>query len=68
MSIADLRWEEGISHFPESEKLIRLISGLDLDDSLNLKMGGDGDMGETLAYFLDELIETGRIYIEVVEQ
>lgn len=65
MSITDDRWEQGIDHYDESVKLIRMINQLDTDDSLGLDLGGDGDPGETLAYLLDELIQRGVIEITI---
>lgn len=61
----DGRWEEGIPHYPEAEQLIRLVDKLDKDDALQLDMGGDGDPGETLAYFLDVLIENDIVEIKI---
>ena len=63
--IAENRWEQGIEHYTESVELIRLVNKLDKLDSLSLDLGGDGDTGETLAYFLDELIERGVIEIKI---
>jgi len=64
-SIADKRWEDGIDHYPESLQLVKLVNKLDKEDSLGLELGGDGDPGETLAYFLDELIQRGKIEIKI---
>jgi hypothetical protein len=55
-----------VDHEPESEKLVDLIAQMDFehfDDALRIKVGGDGDNGETLAYILDALIENGLIKI-----
>jgi hypothetical protein len=49
--------EERDEHFPESIGLIKAIDKLDGDGALDLKFGGDGDLGETIADFIDELIE-----------
>lgn len=65
VSVDDDRWESGKSHRPESVQLIALINDLDDELHVGLEMGGDGDIGETLAYFLDELIETGKIEIRI---
>jgi len=65
MSITDERWEEGHPHHVEAEQLIRLVDKLDDECYLDLKMGGDGDLGETLAYYLDELIDRGLIEIKI---
>ena len=64
--IIDDRWSDGVDHEPESEKLVDLISQMDLQhfgDSLCIKVGGDGDNGETLAYIIDALIENGLVKI-----
>lgn len=64
--IIDDRWSDGVDHEPESEKLVDLISQMDFEhfgDSLCIKLGGDGDNGETLAYILDALIENGLVEI-----
>lgn len=58
-------WESGIEHHDESVQLIKLVNKLDTDDSVGLDLGGDGDLGETLAYFLDELINRGVIEIKI---
>lgn len=60
------RWSAGIPHERESIKLVQLIKQMDLrhfDDYFCLKIGGDGDNGETLMYIIDALIENK--YIEV---
>lgn len=59
------RWEQGIEHHNESVKLIKLINKLDTNDELCLDLGGDGDLGETLAYYLDELIDRDLIEIKI---
>ena len=54
------RWEEGISHHTEAEKIARVIGDIDLKyggDSFCLKFGGDGDNGEHLAYLLSIYFE-----------
>lgn len=69
MEIID-RWEAGIDHEPESEKLCRLIAKMDsahFSDSFGLSFGGDGDNGETLAYIIDALIENKLIEIKIIE-
>ena len=50
------RWSAGLPHHPDAEKIARTIGNLDFmffGDSFELKFGGDGDSGETLAYILD---------------
>ena len=45
------RWEKGIAHKPEADKLIRLIKKMDCsmnDGRLDIRCGGDGDIGEDL--------------------
>lgn len=61
------RWENGVEHDDSVEALLRLVNELDENCELDLKMGGDGDIGETLAYFLDELVERGAIKILIAE-
>lgn len=54
------RWEEGIPHHPEAEKLAIEIGKLDLEfgeDYFCLKYGGDGDNGEHLSYLLSIYFE-----------
>ncbi len=59
------RWEAGEEHKPEVIDLIHAMRHIDTDNAAEytLEMGGDGDEGETIAYLLDELIETGRFSI-----
>lgn len=55
------RWEKGISHHPESERLGHLIGALDWmfgNDFFGFKFGGDGDNGECLCFVLDIYFET----------
>lgn len=62
------RWSAGVEHEPGSIELVELIGRMDFEnfgDSLCIKIGGDGDNGETLAYILDALIENGLIEIKV---
>jgi hypothetical protein len=65
MPTAGERWEQGIDHYDESIELIRLVNKLDTNDGVGLELGGDGDLGETLAYYLDELIDRGLIEIKI---
>ena len=54
------RWENGINHHPESERLADEIDSIDwlyLNDFFGFKFGGDGDNGEFLLYILDILFE-----------
>lgn len=54
------RWESGTPHHPESIKLHKRVDELDwalLKGTLDLKSGGDGDIGETLMYLLDIYFE-----------
>lgn len=56
----NFRWENGISHHPDSIKLFKELSELDFkycNDYFCWKSGGDGDNGETLMYLLDMLFE-----------
>jgi hypothetical protein len=50
------RWEKGMPHHYQSERLYKLISDLDLkygNDYFCFKNGGVGDNGEHLMYLLD---------------
>ncbi len=54
------RWETGIPHHPEAERIARLCAAIDCKfggDSLGLKFGGDGDNGEALTYLLDVIFD-----------
>lgn len=54
------RWEEGIDHHPESERLMKELMDVDWNlcgDYFCWKVGGDGDNGETLMYQLDIIFE-----------
>lgn len=62
--VADKRWESGTPHHPQAYALVKALQPLDTNDMFS-ELGGDGDCGETLAYYLSELIETGKITVEV---
>lgn len=50
------RWEAGVPHHKESIKLFKAIRKIDEDQcegQLDLKAGGDGDLGEELMYRMD---------------
>jgi len=54
------RWENGIDHHPESERMYKRLAEIDFhfgDDYFCFKSGGDGDNGEVLMYLLDILFE-----------
>jgi len=54
------RWESGMPHHPEAEKVGRAIGFIDYKfggDSLDLSFGGDGDNGDCLLYALDIYFE-----------
>jgi hypothetical protein len=54
------RWEEGIEHHKNSERLVRFLAKHDIndyDDYFDWKVGGDGDNGETLMYQMDAFFE-----------
>lgn len=61
--VAELRFDAGTAHNPVSLALVKAIQKLDIDDRLDLKLGGDGDLGEDLAYYLDELLDRGEFTI-----
>lgn len=51
------RWENGVAHDERSRELYRFMEAYDwkfLGDSLGLTSGGDGDIGESLMYLMDE--------------
>lgn len=52
------RWEKGDPHHPKTQELFRFMKAVDdFQDSegggLDLKCGGDGDIGESLMYLMD---------------
>lgn len=53
------RWENGISHHPNSMKMIKFMDILnDINNSAaDLSYGGDGDAGETLLFLMDVYFE-----------
>lgn len=54
------RWEEGVSHHPDSVALYKRISELDFSvggDYFRFSSGGDGDNGEALMYLMDVIFE-----------
>ena len=54
------RWEDGIDHHPESERLMAELMDVDFNhchDHFGWKDGGDGDNGETLMYEFDIIFE-----------
>ena len=54
------RWSNGTEHHPDAYTLVQELAEIDymyFGDSLCLKIGGDGDNGETLCYMLDVLFE-----------
>lgn len=60
----NVRWEEGMDHHPESEKVIRAMALVDYKLcglALDISTGGDGDNGETMMYMLD-------IYFEAMDK
>lgn len=51
------RWEQGIEHDARSEDIFKFMQDYDWkfnDGALDLRSGGDGDMGEELMYLMDE--------------
>lgn len=54
------RWEKGIDHHPESQRLMEDLMEVDWElcnDHFCWKKGGDGDNGEALMYELDIIFE-----------
>ena len=61
------RWERGIPHHEESERLMAFIADHDFhdyDDHFCWKIGGDGDNGETLMYIMDAYFEYRQLMNE----
>jgi len=60
----NIRWEQGMPHHPESERVYKILSEADENYGnryFDWKCGGDGDNGETLMFELD-------VYFEKLEQ
>lgn len=53
------RWENGVKHHPMSVRLMEWMMDVDFNtgDNLELKIGGDGDNGETLMFLMDGFFE-----------
>lgn len=54
------RWEDGTPHHPKSLELMKRLGELDwelCDGHLDLKTGGDGDIGESIMYLMDIYFE-----------
>lgn len=54
------RWEQGLEHHPEAEKIFKLIKDSDWafgGDYFCWKNGGDGDNGEWLMYTISVMLE-----------
>ena len=54
------RWEQGIEHHPMSDRLVRFMADHDFNDyndSMCIKVGGDGDNGEHMMYLMDAFFE-----------
>lgn len=65
------RWEDGIEHHPMSDRLVRFMADHDFNDyndSMYIKVGGDGDNGEQLMYLMDTFFEMMDIkYKKLIE-
>lgn len=61
---ADDLYEQGIPHHRQSIQLVKLIDGV--FPELDLEVGGDGDIGETIAYAIDYLINNNKLNIEIL--
>lgn len=61
LGLTDLdRWEDDVDHHPMSERIVRFMADHDFqdyNDSMCIKMGGDGDNGEHLMYLMDAYFE-----------
>ena len=56
----DRRWEDGVPHHPEAERMFAMLKESDWafgGDYFQWKHGGDGDNGETLMFSLSVLLE-----------
>lgn len=54
------RWEKGIPHHPRSEELLEFMDKADWllnSGALDLKSGGDGDIGENMMYLMDAFFD-----------
>ena len=59
ISVAE-RWERGIDHDPRSIEIVKYMQKIDWDEgggALDIETGGDGDIGETMMYYLDCFFE-----------
>ena len=59
-SIIQERWERGIPHNPLSIIIVHALEAVDFrffNDYFGIKVGGDGDNGETMMYIFDAYIE-----------
>lgn len=61
LGLTDLdRWEDGIDHHHESERLVRFMADHDFNDyndQMDINVGGDGDNGEHMMYLMDAFFE-----------
>jgi len=54
------RWENGISHHPMSERVVKFMAEYDFrdcNDSMDINIGGDGDNGEEMMFLMDAFFE-----------
>ena len=54
------RYEEGLDHDDRSVELVKALQRIDNtynDGNMDIKLGGDGDIGEDLMYLLDVYFE-----------
>jgi hypothetical protein len=51
------RWEQNIPHHSNSVRVKKLIDKIQEKEDHGIKFGGDGDLGETILYILDEYFE-----------
>lgn len=52
-------------HEEVAREFVHLINNYDVDDQLDLRMGGEGDAGEILAEIIHALIDIGLITLTV---
>lgn len=58
--IKTTRWQDGIPHHEMSNRVVRFMMEHDFndcDDSMCIKVGGDGDNGENMMYLMDAFFE-----------
>ena len=54
------RWEQGIEHHPKTRYMMAVMQYVASEngDYESLESGGDGDVGETIMFYMDVFFET----------